>query len=298
MVLCTIRMLEEAQKSVNIPLSLPEDQPVLLLDRTHDLSHQDVLYHFALDELLCRLTGDGGPAVCHLWRHPRAFVMGVRDSRLPYAPKGEAMLRSLGYDTAVRHSGGAAVPLDAGVVNLSLILPFCSAGPASAFHQDFEIMVELIREALRGTGQNVDTGEIAGAFCPGTFDLSIGGLKFCGIAQRRQRKAFIIQAFIIAEGSGSERARLVRSFYDIAAAGADPKQYPLVEANSTASLEELTSISTGQNTVHTFIAAVKEVVRSWQSGKELTEAASRFTMPGSEEIRNMADQMRQRYNLN
>ena len=34
------------------------------------------------------------------------------------------MLRSLGYDTAVRHSGGAAVPLDAGVVNLSLILPF------------------------------------------------------------------------------------------------------------------------------------------------------------------------------
>ena len=41
-------------------------------------------------------------------------------------------------------------------------------------------MVELIREALRGTGQNVDTGEIAGAFCPGTFDLSIGGLKFCG----------------------------------------------------------------------------------------------------------------------
>ncbi|MGC6583364.1 lipoate--protein ligase family protein [Paenibacillus sp. Dod16] len=283
---------------MNIPLSLPEDQPVLLLDRTHDLAHQDVLYHFALDELLCRLTGDGGPAICHLWRHPRAFVMGVRDSRLPYAPQGEAMLHSLGYDTAVRHSGGAAVPLDAGVVNLSLILPFSSAGPAPDFHQDFEIMVELIREALRGTGQNVDTGEIAGAFCPGTFDLSIDGLKFCGIAQRRQRKAFIIQAFIIAEGSGSERARLVRSFYDIAAAGADPKQYPLVEANSTASLEELTSIGTGQNAVHAFIAAVKEVIRSWQSGKELTEAASRFTMPGSEEIRNMAEQMRQRYNLN
>ncbi|MBT2763730.1 lipoate--protein ligase family protein [Paenibacillus sp. ISL-20] len=283
---------------MNIPLSLPEDQPVLLLDRTHDLSHQDVLYHFALDELLCRLTGDGGPAVCHLWRHPRAFVMGVRDSRLPHAPQGEAMLRSLGYDTAVRHSGGAAVPLDAGVVNLSLILPFSSAGPVPDFHQDFETMVELIREALRGTGQNVDTGEIAGAFCPGTFDLSIGGLKFCGIAQRRQRKAFIIQAFIIAEGSGSERARLVRSFYDIAAVGADPRQYPLVESNSTSSLEELTNIGTDQNAVHPFIVAVKEVIRSWQSGKNLTEAASRFTMPGTEEIRVMAEQMRQRYKGN
>lgn len=277
------------------PLILPEDQPVLLLDRTDNLAHQDVLYHFALDELLCRLTGEGGPAICHLWRHPRAFVMGVRDSRLPQAPQGEAHLRYLGYDTAVRHSGGAAVPLDAGVVNLSLILPFSSAGPAPDFHQDFEIMVDLIREALRGTGQNVDTGEIAGAFCPGTFDLSIGGLKFCGIAQRRQRKAFIIQAFIIAEGSGSERARLVRSFYDIAAEGADPKQYPLVEADRTASLEELTNIGIGFDAVRQFTAAVKGVIRGWQAGKDLAEAASRFTMPGDEDIRFMADQMRQRY---
>ncbi|MEC0253773.1 lipoate--protein ligase family protein [Paenibacillus lautus] len=283
---------------MNIPLILPEDQPVLLLDRTDNLSHQDVLYHFALDELLCRLTGEGGPAICHLWRHPRAFVLGVRDSRLPKAPQGEANLRYLGYDTAVRHSGGAAVPLDAGVVNLSLILPFSSAGPAPDFHQDFEIMVELIREALRDTGQRVDTGEIAGAFCPGTFDLSIGGLKFCGIAQRRQRKAFIIQAFIIAEGSGSERARLVRSFYDIAAEGADPKQYPLVEADSTASLEELTNIGSGFEVVRQFTAAVKKVIRGWQAGKDLAEAASRFTMPGDEDIRFMADQMRQRYNLN
>lgn len=283
---------------MNIPLILPEDQPVLLLDRTDNLSHQDVLYHFALDELLCRLTGEGGPAICHLWRHPRAFVLGVRDSRLPKAPQGEANLRYLGYDTAVRHSGGAAVPLDAGVVNLSLILPFSSAGPAPDFHQDFEIMVELIREALRDTGQRVDTGEIVGAFCPGTFDLSIGGLKFCGIAQRRQRKAFIIQAFIIAEGSGSERARLVRSFYDIAAEGADPKQYPLVEADSTASLEELTNIGSGFEAVRQFTAAVKKVIRGWQAGKDMAEAASRFTMPGDEDIRFMADQMRQRYNLN
>lgn len=280
---------------MNFPLLLPENQPVLLLDRTDDIIQPDVLYHFALDELLCRLTGEGGPAICHLWRHPRAFVMGVRDSRLPQASQGEALLRSLGYDTAVRHSGGAAVPLDSGVVNLSLILPFSSKGPAPDFHQDFEIMVELIREALRSTGQRVDTGEIAGAFCPGTFDLSIRGLKFCGIAQRRQRKAFIIQAFIIAQGSGSERARLVRSFYDIAAEAADPKQYPIVEAASTASLEELTNIGNGAAAVQQFIAAVRQVVRNGQSDKDLTGAASRFIMPTAEEIRVMADQMRQRY---
>ncbi|WP_327204756.1 lipoate--protein ligase family protein [Paenibacillus sp. DMB20] len=194
-----------------------ETGPILLLDRTRDLTEPDVLYSFALDELLCRQTGRGGPAICHLWRHPRAFVMGVRDSRLPGAEAARQRLRALGYDTAVRHSGGAAVPLDPGVVNLSLILPLGPERKDLDFHPDFEAMVGLIRSALRDTGRTVDTGEIEGAFCPGTYDLSIDGQKFCGIAQRRQNKAFIVQAFIIAEGSGAERAALVRSFYDEAA---------------------------------------------------------------------------------
>ncbi|EHB65802.1 MULTISPECIES: ligase [Paenibacillus] len=279
---------------MNTPLSL-QHQPILLLDRTDDLNSDDVLLHFALDELLCRQAGSGGPAVCHLWRHPRAFVMGARDSRLPQAPEGETWLRSLGYDTAVRHSGGAAVPLDPGVVNVSLIVPFQSAGPAPDFHQDFELMVALIRQALQGTERQVDTGEVAGAFCPGTFDLSIDGLKFCGIAQRRQRKAFIVQAFVIAEGSGSERARLVRTFYDIAAAGADPKLYPVVEDTSTASLEQLTGIGTGEDAVHRFVDDVRNVIRSWQADQDLTEAAASFAMPEAESIRTMAMQMRQRY---
>lgn len=279
----------------NIPIHLPEHQAMLILDRTAELSSADVLHHFAIDELLCSQTGNGGPAICHLWRHPRAFVMGVRDSRLPHAPEGEEWLRAQGYNTAVRHSGGAAVPLDSGVVNLSLILPFDPSGKAPDFHDDFEVMVQLIRDALRNTGAQVDTGEIAGAFCPGTYDLSIGGLKFCGIAQRRQRHAYIVQAFIIASGSGSERAKLVRSFYDIAASGAAPGSYPLVEA-STSSLEEL--IPGQGDALSNFTNAVKDVVRQWQSGFNLTQAASRLIMPSADNIRETAAKLRQRYAVN
>lgn len=270
--------------------------PILLLDRIHDHSEDDVLYSFALDELLCRQTGHGGPAICHLWRHPRAFVMGVRDSRLPGASEAEHQLRKLGYDTATRHSGGAAVPLDLGVVNLSLILPLGDQPNHQNFQQDFEWMVLLIREALRDTGYTVDTGEIAGAFCPGTYDLSIDGRKFCGIAQRRQNKAFIIQAFIIAEGSGSERASLVRSFYDKAAAQADPTDYPLVQPESTASLEQLTGL--GPNAVNVFTEAVKGVIREWQvinDQAEMISAAAKLQLPSSEEVRHMAQSLRQRY---
>ncbi|MGM1045526.1 MAG: lipoate--protein ligase family protein [Bacillota bacterium] len=274
-----------------------ETGPILLLDRSQDLTEPDVLYSFALDELLCRQTGGGGPAICHLWRHPRAFVMGVRDSRLPKAQESEHQLRDLGYDTAIRHSGGAAVPLDPGVVNLSLILPLGENRHHNQdFHQDFEIMVHLIREALRDTGYTVDTGEIAGAFCPGAYDLSIGGRKFCGIAQRRQNKSFIIQAFIIAESSGAERAGLVRSFYDGAAADADPAHYPLVQPESTASLQELAEL--GPHAAAMFTESVKKVIRQWQAAMDpadIASAASKLDLPTPDDVREMARSLRQRY---
>ncbi|WP_338131195.1 lipoyl protein ligase domain-containing protein [Cohnella rhizosphaerae] len=147
---------------------------LLILDRTDRLEAADPLHAFALDELLCRAAGAGGPAICHLWRHPRAFVMGLRDSRLPRAREAAERLAGLGYGVAVRNSGGAAVPLDPGVVNLSLILPKDRAEDM-AFHGDFERMYDLIRLAVRQLGGEAAKGEVVGSYCPGDFDLSIGG---------------------------------------------------------------------------------------------------------------------------
>ena len=216
-----------------------------LLDRTGGGYEEDILLPFAVDELLCKAVGEGRRPVIHLWRHPSALVLGLRDRRLPNAAAAMADLRKSGMQVAVRNSGGAAVPLDPGVVNVSVILP--NPLRTLAFHPDFQYMVELVRGGLRQYGERMDTGEIKGAYCPGDYDLSIGGRKFCGIAQRRQTKAFIVQGFIVAEGSGKRRAELVRDFYrsadgeragedtDSGAAGA----HPIVEAAYTASLEEL-----------------------------------------------------------
>lgn len=265
---------------------------ILLLDRMNDLSQEDVLYPFALDELLCRRTGQGGPAICHIWRHPRAFIMGLRDSRLPGAAAAQHKLEAEGWATAVRNSGGAAVPLDLGVVNLSLILPKSDAMEFH-FHQDFERMYGLIQHALHETGYHVDKGEIAGAYCPGDFDLSIDGFKFCGIAQRRQAHSFIVQAFIIAEGSGQQRAELVRSFYDLAAADAVESDHPMVDSSSTASLEELAGLK--QAGAAAFSEAVKQTIRRGQTASGLQAAAERFAMPTPEQIAEMAGTLRSRY---
>ncbi|UHA76002.1 lipoate--protein ligase family protein [Paenibacillus sp. 481] len=265
---------------------------MLILDRTNDFTEQDVLYSFALDELLCKQTGKGGPPICHLWRHPRAFSMGLRDSRLPLAAQAQQWLEAQGYSTAIRNSGGAAVPLDLGVVNVSLILPKTGQEDVH-FHSDFERMYRLIQLALHASGGKVDKGEIEGAYCPGDYDLSVGGRKFCGIAQRRQAHAYIVQGFIVAAGSGRERAQLVREFYERAAKGAENAKYPVVVENSTASLEEL--IELGPDAAHVFAEGIKRVVRERQNPAVLEQAAERFHLPEAGQVREMAEVLRRRY---
>ncbi|WP_138755411.1 lipoate--protein ligase family protein [Paenibacillus sinopodophylli] len=269
---------------------------IVLLDRINELDEPDVLYSFALDELLCRQTGQGGPAVCHIWRHPKGLVMGLRDSRLPSAAEAERRFVAEGWSTAVRNSGGAAVPLDSGVINISLIMPK-PVVDSFHFHNDFERMYNLIRHVLRGTGYRVDKGEIKGAYCPGEFDLSINGLKFCGIAQRRQTHAFIVQAFIVAAGDGQERARLVRTFYDQAAAGAAANEFPLVIDNRTASLEQLTGLGAeaGIGAVQAFVNELKQVVMLQQLASGMITEDYQLELPARPQILAMADVLRSRY---
>ncbi|OBR64102.1 ligase [Paenibacillus oryzae] len=271
----------------------PIGKNILLLDRSSDLSQPDPLYAFAMDELLCRSAGNGGPAVCHLWRQPRAFILGSRDNRLPYADKAKQWLQANGWLVMVRNSGGAAVPLDGGVVNLSLILPKNESSEAG-YNGDFETMYRLIARALQHTNKAVKKGEVQGAYCPGDFDLSIGGYKFCGIAQRRQVHAAIIQAFVVAEGSGRERAEFVRSFYNIASDNDNSLGHPIVTGESTASLEELTEL--GPQAAASFVQAVKDVIRQTQTTEGLREASARLRMPSSEDLQGMISQLRARYN--
>lgn len=267
-----------------------------IVDRSDQLASNDPYLAFAMDEWLCRQAAQSGISICHIWRHRNAFILGQQDARLPYAKQAVEWLHSLGWLPIVRNSGGAAVPLDAGVVNLSLIFPLQQNEPAS-FHSDFEKMVELIAAALAHTGATVQKGEIAGAYCPGDYDLSIDGLKFCGIAQRRQLHAYAVQAFVIASGKGAQRTRLVREFYERAAGGADQSSHPNVTDQSTASLEELTGPSA--QATHSFAEAIKQTIQSNQSTELLSSQQamnlSSLSLPENEQLAAIADQLRQRY---
>ena len=70
----------------------------------------------------------------------------------------------------------------------------------------YELMYELIKKMFSSFEVEINAYEIVGSYCPGSFDLSIGGKKFAGISQRRIRGGIAIQIYLCISGSGSERA--------------------------------------------------------------------------------------------
>lgn len=231
----------------------------------------DLLIPFAFEETLCRDIGTGlAPPSLHLWSHPGGVALGLRDSKLPFAALAMAKLERSGLRTAVRHSGGAAVPLDAGVVNVSLILPK-SRGKLD-FHDDFRLLSSLITEAVAVShpqaAAQIVAGEVQGSYCPGEFDLAIGGRKFCGIAQRRQSNAYFVHAFVVVAGSGQARGELIHSFYEDAAGGEQALSYPRVSPETIAGLQELG----GPDTVGMFATGIRQALA--RRGVELMSSAA------------------------
>lgn len=212
-----------------------------------------MLEAFAWDELVCRKVGAGLlPPVARIWRHPQAMVLGLRDRRLPYAGRTIEAMRATGVSVGVRNSGGAAVPLDEGVVNISLIFPY-GAGRKLDFHQEFRLMADLIAAAAGEWSEGTQAGEVQGAYCPGEYDLGIGGQKFCGIAQRRQLKAYAVSAFIVACGSGAERGQRAQAFYRAATGGSHHPDDPGVVPSTMASLQELAGVPSAEAFISSLI---------------------------------------------
>ncbi|GIQ67470.1 hypothetical protein DUZ99_08580 [Xylanibacillus composti] len=228
-----------------------------IVERTDPLTG-DALIPFAYEELRGRKVGQGELPEVHIWRHQQALILGLRDRKLPAAEQAIRHLRQQGIEVAVRNSGGAAVPLDAGVVNITMLVP--KPPGRIDIYEDFDRMYRWIAAAV-SSADDVGVGEVQGAYCPGEYDLSIGGLKFCGIAQRRQTRAYAVQAFINAEGSGQERANRVREYYALAAghSGNEADAPPRVTKDRTASLAELIPGFTAERLVE----RLKQTLAQW-----------------------------------
>ncbi|WP_036815774.1 lipoate--protein ligase family protein [Pontibacillus yanchengensis] len=208
------------------------------IDQSEMGSTFSALQSFATDDTLAMSVGKGdSPTTARLWVHHNTIVLGIPDARLPYIGEGIDYLKEQGFQAIVRNSGGLAVVLDDGVLNLSFIFPDAKE---VNIHDGYEAMVQFIKLLFQEEGFPIEAFEITGSYCPGTYDLSIEGKKFAGISQRRVKNGSAVQIYLCVTGSGQERAALLRHFYDISKKGEETRfAYPTIEPETMASLEEL-----------------------------------------------------------
>ncbi|MBE3569753.1 MAG: lipoate--protein ligase family protein, partial [Bacillales bacterium] len=199
----------------------------------------DALQSFAVDDTLCTSVGAGiSHATARSWVHHQTVVLGTQDTKLPFLQDGLKVLENAGYRYIVRNSGGLAVVLDEGVLNLSLIFPDTEKG--IDIHRGYDAVWKLIQLMFHDYPEEIEAREIVGSYCPGNYDLSIRGKKFAGISQRRIKNGVAVQIYIGVTGSGAKRAELIQQFYQAGKKDAVTKwEYPDIRPEVMASLAEL-----------------------------------------------------------
>jgi octanoyl-[GcvH]:protein N-octanoyltransferase len=210
-----------------------------IIDQSHFGPMFDAKQSFATDDTLCTSVGTGqSDAVVRTWVHYNTVVLGIQDTKLPHLHDAVSFLKTQKYNVIVRNSGGLAVVLDEGVLNISLIFP--ETTKAIDINQGYEAMWQLVKAMFSSYGKAIEAREIVGSYCPGNYDLSIAGKKFAGISQRRVRGGVAVQIYLCVNGSGSERAKLIRRFYELGLQGEATKLvYPTIVPSTMASLSEL-----------------------------------------------------------
>lgn len=218
---------------------LLEQQTWRFWDQSLSGKSRSALESFAADDLLCHVVGQGqSPATVRTWVHDQTVVMGIQDHRLPFVEEAQDFLRTRGYNPIVRNSGGLAVVLDEGVLNISIVLS--EKENSIDIPTGYEVMLAFVELLFPEAEGKIEAYEIVGSYCPGSYDLSIGGKKFAGISQRRLRQGIAVQVYLCVEGSGSERARLIQEFYRLGVKGEETKfSYPHIKPEVMASINEL-----------------------------------------------------------
>jgi len=164
----------------------------------------------ALDEAFARAMSEpGAKPLIHLWIYDSALFLGRRDAKLPHLEAALRQMGAEGYGAVLRSSGGACVPLDAGVVNMAFLLPDTSISIDSFF----QLVASMLEVGLHSYGK-VTFGEVTGSYCVGDYDFACDGKKIGGMAQRRTRHGSILQLCINVDDL--PRGELMERFYRIA----------------------------------------------------------------------------------
>ncbi|MFC6275468.1 lipoate--protein ligase family protein [Levilactobacillus tangyuanensis] len=174
---------------------------------------------FGYTNALLDSVAELGQPILHFWTMTPTLIMGLKDKHLPHLAAAVRAVQAHGYDVVLRNSGGLAVIADSGVLNVSLFAPLSEPISVSAAYQQMTTLVAAAWPEL-----SIDHYEISRSYCPGDYDLSVGGRKIAGIAQRRSTNALVTMLYLSVSGNQSQRGLIVRDFYQ-AGLGDEPNQW-------------------------------------------------------------------------
>lgn len=147
-----------------------------------------------------------------------ALIVPARVSSLPGFTAACANSAANNWPVLVRATGGAPVPQFPGMLNIALAYRIAADQPWS-IDDAYRHLADLLGAALKPLGLAAATGEIADAFCPGRYDLSLQGRKIAGLAQRRKRaasggQAILAHACLLVEGDLADPFGALAAFED------------------------------------------------------------------------------------
>ncbi len=246
-----------------------KDKRIRIVDHRDPEVLGTAIASFAVDDTLCESIGrTDNEVACRFWVHDNTVVLGILDSRLPDVENAVIFLKEKGFDVVVRNSGGLAVVLDQDVLNFSFIVPDL---PEMGIHSGYELMTSFVQDMYRDVTDGIEAFEVVGSYCPGDYDLSIGGKKFAGISQRRVKKGIAVQIYLCMRGSGVDRAKMIREFYAKGhASDSERFSYPAVVPDTMRSLSELVGVElTVEDSIVRVLKMLGDVVFEDLAGDEL-----------------------------
>ena len=138
---------------------------------------------------------------------------------------------------------------------MSIIIP---ASRKLSINDGYDMMLQFIRELFKPYTEDIEAYEIVGSYCPGDYDLSIHGIKFAGISQRRIRNGIAVQIYLDIAGSSQARAKIVKDFYAISLRGASTTyDYPNINPNVMGTVNGLLGTSF---TVNDCISMIRQLL--------------------------------------
>ncbi|HEY8449819.1 MAG TPA: lipoate--protein ligase family protein [Bacillota bacterium] len=196
-----------------------DDQPWRLLvvdDRTpEDLTLSPVLAE-TVAEAVAR--GEQPPTVLLRWQHPYV-LLGPIDTRLPRLEAGVAWLEARGLPVFARISGGSAVLLDDACLSFAVAVP---CRDLTALRRNYEQLAAGVIEGLAALGVEAAFAEVAGTYCPGPYDLAVGGRKIAGLSQALRRGFAEVGGMILVSQPPERAVAILEGFY---AAAGSPKRF-------------------------------------------------------------------------